>query len=99
MTRPLRARRVQLAVPGSSERMMLKASQSAADHVFLDLEDAVAPSEKVASRPKVIEALKTHDWTNKTRCVRINDLTTEYCYGDIIEIVEQAGDHLDTIMV
>ncbi|MGB3071839.1 MAG: CoA ester lyase [Ottowia sp.] len=98
-TRPRRARRVQLSTPGSSEKMMAKAAASAADHVFLDLEDAVAPSQKVAARGKIVEALNTLDWGQKVRCVRINDLSTEYAYEDIIEVVEGAGRNLDTIMM
>jgi len=94
-----RARRSQLSVPGSSEKMLAKAAQSAADHVFCDLEDAVAPSAKVDARQKIVQALNTHDWSGKTRCVRINDVTTEWCHGDIIEIVEGAGRNLDTIML
>lgn len=97
--RPRRARRVQLSTPGSSEKMIQKASESKADHVFLDLEDAVAPSQKRDARKKIIEGLKSLNWKGKTRCVRINDLTTEYAYEDIIEIVEGAGEHLDTIMM
>ena len=97
--RPRRLRRVQLSVPGSSEKMMAKAATSAADHVFLDLEDAVAPSAKVEARAKIVTALRTLDWGRKTRCVRINDLTTRYAYEDIISVVEGAGEHLDTIMV
>ena len=94
-----RLRRVQLAVPGSNERMMTKAAASAADHVFLDLEDAVAPSAKVAGRDKVINALRTLDWGNKTRCVRVNDLQTKWAYEDIIHVVEEAGEFVDTIML
>ena len=97
--RPRRLRRVQLSVPGSSEKMMAKAAASAADHVFLDLEDAVAPSAKVEARGKVVTALNTLDWGRKTRCVRVNDLTTKYAYEDIIAVVEGAGERLDTIMV
>lgn len=96
---PRRARRVQLSTPGSSEKMIQKAAESKADHVFLDLEDAVAPSQKREARKKIIQGLKTLDWGKKTRCVRINDLTTEYAYEDIIEVVEGAGEHLDTIMM
>jgi citrate lyase subunit beta/citryl-CoA lyase len=97
--RPRRLRRVQLSVPGSSEKMMAKAAASAADHVFLDLEDAVAPSAKVEARGKIVTALKTLDWGRKTRCVRVNDLTTRFAYEDIITVVEHAGERLDTIMV
>jgi citrate lyase subunit beta/citryl-CoA lyase len=97
--KPKRARRSQLSVPGSNEKMLQKAAASAADHVFCDLEDAVAPSAKVAARSKISWALNNLDWGHKTRCVRINDVTTEWCHGDIIEIVESAGANLDTIML
>jgi citrate lyase subunit beta / citryl-CoA lyase len=97
--RPRRARRVQLSVPGSSEKMMRKAAASAADHVFLDLEDAVAPSAKKPARAMIVDALNTLDWTGKTRCVRINDLRTRWAYDDIIEVVRGAGRNLDTIML
>jgi len=98
-THPQRLRRVQLAVPGSSEKMIRKAAASAADHVFLDLEDAVAPSQKAQARKNIIEAFNTLDWGRKTRCVRINDLSTKYAYRDIIEVVEGARENLDTIMM
>ena len=98
-TQQRRSRRVQLAVPGSSEKMLSKAAQSDADHVFLDLEDAVAPKEKVAARDKIVNALNTLDWTGKVRCVRINDLGTQWAYEDIIAIMEGAHRNLDTIML
>ena len=99
MTRPRRARRCQLSVPGSSEKMLAKAAGSAADHVFCDLEDAVAPLAKVEARGKIISALNTLDWGKKTRCVRINDVSTQWCHDDIIEVVTGAGANLDTIML
>ena len=94
-----RARRSQLSVPGSSEKMLAKGAESAADHVFCDLEDAVAPSAKVEARGKIAWALNNLDWGKKTRCVRINDVTTEWCHDDIISVVTQAGANLDTIML
>jgi citrate lyase subunit beta/citryl-CoA lyase len=94
-----RLRRSQLSVPGSSEKMLQKAAASAADHVFCDLEDAVAPSAKVGARDMIAEALNTLDWGRKTRCVRINDVSTEWCHGDIITLVEKAGRNIDTIML
>jgi citrate lyase subunit beta/citryl-CoA lyase len=97
--RPMRLRRSELAVPASNEAMMGKAAASAADLVFLDNEDSVAPSAKIESRRKMIHALKTHDWGRKTRAVRVNELGSEWCYGDIIEVVENAGDVLDVIIV
>lgn len=97
--RPKRLRRCQLSVPGSNEKMMQKASALGVDFVFLDLEDAVAPSEKRPSRARIVRALNDLDWGRTTRCVRINDLTTEYAYEDIIEVVEGAGKNLDVIML
>lgn len=98
-TRPKRLRRVQLSVPGSSEKMLAKAAASAADHVFCDLEDAVAPSAKVGARMMIANALNTLDWGKKTRCVRINDVSTEWCHDDIITLVTEAGENIDTIML
>lgn len=97
--RPKRLRRCQLSVPGSSEKMMSKAAAMDVDFVFLDLEDAVAPSEKRPARAKIVDALNQLDWGRTTRCVRVNDLTTEYAYEDIIEVVEGAGANLDVIML
>jgi citrate lyase subunit beta/citryl-CoA lyase len=79
--------------------MMEKAAASNADLVFLDLEDSVSPTEKVAARAKVVRALKTLNWGKKTRAVRVNDLETEYAYQDIISVVEEAGEYLDIIIV
>ncbi len=98
-TRPKRLRRCQLSVPGSSEKMMAKAAGMEVDHVFLDLEDAVAPNAKAAARGMIVEALNQHDWQPKTLCVRINDVETQYCHDDIIEVVTGAGEKLDTIML
>ena len=95
----MRLRRSELSTPGSSEKMMAKAAASPADFVFLDLEDAVAPAEKVPARARVVTALTTLDWGTKTRAVRINNLETEYAYEDIIHVVEAAGDHLDVIII
>jgi citrate lyase subunit beta/citryl-CoA lyase len=79
--------------------MMEKAAASAADEVFLDLEDATAPLEKPGARAKIVEALQTHDWGRKVKVVRINQVTSQYAYRDILEVVEGAGRILDCIMV
>ena len=96
-----RLHRSELAVPGSRPELFEKAAASRADYVFLDLEDAVAPDEKEAARHNVIEALGDIDWrgSNKTVAVRINGLDTHYMYRDLIDVVEQAGVHRDTILV
>ena len=98
-TRPRRARRCQLSVPGSSEKMLEKAAGLTLDHVFLDLEDAVAPSAKPDARGKIVNALNELEWKPKTLCVRINDVETQWCHDDIIEVVSGAGTKLDTIML
>ncbi|WP_433622134.1 HpcH/HpaI aldolase/citrate lyase family protein [Nocardia sp. CA-120079] len=97
--RPARLSRSGLSTPGSSEKMMTKAAASDADLVMLDLEDGVAPSEKAAARSKIVTALTTLDWGRKTRAIRINDVTGECGYEDVIEVVEGARDALDVIVV
>lgn len=96
-----RLHRSELAVPGSRPELFEKAAASRADYVFLDLEDAVAPDEKETARGNVIEALGDIDWrgSSKTVSVRINGLDTHYMYRDLIEVVERAGAHVDTILV
>ncbi len=94
-----RLHRSELAVPGSSTRMLEKAPNAGADVVFLDLEDAVAPDDKEQARANVIDALNELDWSGCSVSVRINGLDTHYCYRDIVEVVERAGDKLDTILI
>jgi citrate lyase beta subunit len=96
-----RLQRSELAVPGSNTGFIDKAADSAADFVFLDLEDAVAPPEKEQARRNVIEALRDIDWAakGKTVSVRINGLDTHYMYRDVIDVMEQAGDRVHTILV
>jgi malyl-CoA/(S)-citramalyl-CoA lyase len=96
-----RLQRSELAVPGSNPAMFPKALDSAADYIFLDLEDAVAPGDKEQARRNVIQALHDHDWRGrgKTICVRINGIDTHYMYRDVVDVVEQAGERLDTILI
>jgi citrate lyase subunit beta/citryl-CoA lyase len=79
--------------------MMAKGAASDADQVFLDLEDACAPSEKKPARALVVEALRTHDFGGTVRCVRVNDVSTPWCYGDILEVVTGAGGQLDALVL
>jgi citrate lyase subunit beta / citryl-CoA lyase len=95
----MRLRRSELSTPGSSDKMLARAASSDADLVFCDLEDSVAPAEKVAARAKVVHALVNHSWRPATRAVRINDLETQWAHGDVIEVVEGARDALDVIIV
>jgi citrate lyase subunit beta/citryl-CoA lyase len=79
--------------------MIQSASRSAADLVFLDLEDAVAPNAKNAARAKAVEALNEIDWGTRTRAVRINDVRTEWAYQDVIDVVIGAGERLEVLIV
>jgi malyl-CoA/(S)-citramalyl-CoA lyase len=96
---PARLNRSELAVPGSQSNLFEKAAQSAADVVFLDLEDAVAPDDKVQARKNVIEAIRDIDWGDKTLSVRINGLDTHFMYRDVVDVLEQSGERLDMIMI
>jgi citrate lyase subunit beta/citryl-CoA lyase len=99
--RKLRLQRSELAVPGSNAEMIRKAADGHADYVFLDIEDAVAPPDKDKARRNIIEALNEIDWRGrgKTISVRINGLDTHYMYRDVVDVMEQAGDKFDTILV
>ncbi len=96
---PARLNRSELAVPGSQPQLFEKAAKSDVDVVFLDLEDAVAPDEKEQARKNIIEALNDLDWGAKSMSVRINGLDTHYMYRDVVDVVEQAGERLDLIMI
>jgi citrate lyase subunit beta/citryl-CoA lyase len=97
--RAWRARRSNLAVPGSSPKMLEKAKGLPADQVFLDIEDAVAPLAKPDARKNIVAALNEGGYEGKVRSVRVNDLTTSWTYRDVIEVVEGAGRNLDSIML
>jgi citrate lyase subunit beta/citryl-CoA lyase len=81
--------------------MFEKAITSNADVVFLDLEDAVSPQDKIPSRQNIIKAIKEMNWKEKgkTISIRINSLDTHYMYRDVIEIVEEVGEKIDTILI
>ena len=98
-TRAQRARRSNLAVPGSSPKMIEKAKGLSVDQVFLDLEDAVAPIAKEGARANIVAGLREGGWGERVRTVRVNDWTTKWTYADVVEIVSGAGDQLDCIML
>lgn len=96
---PSRPNRCQLFGPGSRPAIFEKMAASAADVINLDLEDSVSPADKPEARKNVIAAINDIDWGNKTLSVRMNGLDSEFWYRDIIEILEQAGDGIDQIMI
>jgi citrate lyase subunit beta/citryl-CoA lyase len=92
-------RRSCFSTPGSNERFLQKAPTVPADMSFLDLEDSVAPLEKEAARAKVVQAIRELPWDDRVLCVRINAWDTEWTYGDVIDVVGQAGERLDEVML
>ena len=96
---PARPNRCQLFGPGSRPAIFEKMAGSAADVINLDLEDSVAPDDKPQARKNIIEAIGDVDWGNKYLSVRINGLDTPFWYRDVVDLLEQAGDRLDQIMI
>ena len=96
---PARLNRCQLFGPGSREALFPKMAKSDADVINLDLEDSVAPDDKDRARSNIIQAIGDVDWGTKTLSVRINGLDTPWWYRDVIDLLEQAGDRLDQIMI
>jgi citrate lyase subunit beta / citryl-CoA lyase len=92
-------RRSELACPAHSLKMMAKAAASEADEVVFDLEDGCAPSQKVAARKILVEALTTLDFDGKIRAFRTNGIHTKFFYHDVIDVVEVAGNNIDVVVV
>ena len=97
-----RLQRSALAVPGSNPAMFPKALDSEADVVFLDLEDAVAPGGQGAGaaqrHPGAARPRLARHAARRSR-VRINGIDTHYMYRDVVDVVEQAGHRLDTVLI
>lgn len=94
-----RLERSMLYVPASRPAMIEKAAASDADAVCIDLEDAVVDDEKIASRANVVRAFRELDFGRKIKAFRINGLDTPFAYRDLIEVVEEAGDRIDVVMM
>ena len=96
---PARPNRCQLFGPGSNTKLFEKMAASAADVINIDLEDSVAPTDKDVARKNTIEAINDVDWGKKTLSVRINSLDSPFWYRDVVDLLEQAGDRLNQIMI
>ena len=80
--------------------MLAKAAGLGADMVLLDLEDAVPPAEKTdETRTRVVGALRNREWAAPTRAVRVNAVSTRWCFRDLTAVVEGAGAALDSVVV
>ncbi|CAN5660103.1 aldolase/citrate lyase family protein [soil metagenome] len=95
----MRSRRSCLSVPGSNPKMMAKGAGLAADEVFLDLEDSVAPAAKEEARHQVVHALESNDWGDKTVAVRINAVDTQWAADDVRTVIEGAGERIHCVMI
>ena len=100
-TKIQRVQRCELAVPGSRPEMFEKALKSGVDFIFLDLEDAVAPYDKIKARKNIIQAINDLNWRSHgiTLSVRINGLDTQYMVRVVVDLVEHAGHKIDTILI
>ncbi|MDJ0859919.1 MAG: L-malyl-CoA/beta-methylmalyl-CoA lyase [Dinoroseobacter sp.] len=96
---PARPNRCQLFGPGSRPAIFEKMAASAADVINLDLEDSVAPDDKPEARKNIIQAIGDVDWGGKYLSVRINGLDTPYWYRDVVDLLENASDRIDQIMI
>jgi malyl-CoA/(S)-citramalyl-CoA lyase len=95
---PLAPQRSLLAVPATSPRFLDKAAQSAADAIFIDLEDAVIPALKVEARARAIHALNHLEWGRRIVSVRINALDTAWGCREILDLAESCP-RLDRILI
>src|SRR4051794_14666620 len=95
----MKARRCELSVPGNSLKMISKAAGLEVDEVLIDLEDSVAPEGRAEARQNIITAARELDWGNKRLAWRINAVSTQFFYQDLIEVVEEAGNRLQAVIV
>ncbi len=95
----MNARRCELSVPGNNPKMMAKAAGLGVDEVLLDLEDSVAPEGRAEARQNIIRAARDLDWSGKRLAWRINAVSSQFFYRDLIEVAEEAGDRLDAVVV
>lgn len=97
----MKLRRTTLFVPGTLDKDAARdvIRTCGADHIVLDLEDTVIPSRKAAARKDIVSLLNEDIWGRAAKGVRVNAVSTEYCEGDIQEIVSGAGAALDTLII
>ena len=87
-----RPRRSVLYMPGSNERALEKAKLLAADALILDLEDAVAPDQKLRARDQVCAAVKGGGYGGREVVIRVNALETPWGTADILAACDAEPD-------
>jgi len=93
-----RTTRTYLAVPAHQVRLVKSAAASAADAVFLDLEDAVPPSQKDEALATAIDAINHLEWGKKTVSVRVNVPSSSLIENELSQLLRRAP-RLDTVLV
>lgn len=98
LTRPVRSL---LYIPASRARAMEKAKDLACDGILFDLEDAVAPDEKIAARGLLVDTLRAGGYGKRLRIVRINGFDTPWGAADARALAEAvaAGVEIDAVLV
>lgn len=99
MLNKISLRRSLLGIPGNERQLVGGAIDSDADEIFLDLEDSLAPGEKVAARSRMIDIVADHDWDERGLSYRINGTDTRWWYDDVIDVVASVGSSIDTLIV
>ena len=94
MSKPVRPRRSILYMPGSNARALDKARNLPADGYILDLEDAVASDSKAIARQRVYEAVKAGGFGQREIIIRVNALSTQWGYDDIVAASKSDADAL-----
>ena len=92
MTAPVRPRRSALYMPGHNARALEKARTLDADVLLLDLEDAVAPAQKVEARRLVVAALAAGGYGHREKVVRINGSGTPWEAEDLRAVAASGAD-------
>jgi len=92
-----RPSRAYLAVPAHRANLVAKAAASAADAVFMDLEDAVPPSEKSAALDQAVKSLASLDWGSKRVAVRLNAVDSPCLAAEIRALAPLS--RLDAVIV
>lgn len=95
----MKPRRSIISVPGNIEKMHIKSASLSPDVIMLDLEDSVNNDEKVNAREQIINSLHNIDFGNKTVTFRMNSCDTYFAYEDIISVLENAGEKIDSVVV
>ncbi len=91
--------RSNLAIPGNDLSIVSDALGSDPDGVLLDLEDSLAPGEKVNARERIPSLVTEHNWEDIVLSYRINGVRTRWWYGDVITVISEVGDEIDVLII